>query len=81
MKEGKEVLKCRKLGLECIFWDIGYRESQWKFRARFYVFCGKNQGALGMRQGGHTKGVECLSEEFNSEMRLKSATEEFEFTE
>ena len=34
-----------------------------------------------MRQGGHTKGVECLSEEFSSEMRLKSATEEFEFTE
>lgn len=34
-----------------------------------------------MRQGGHTKGVECLSEEFNSETRLRSASEEFEFTE
>ena len=38
-------------------------------------------GELGMRQGGHTKDVECLSEEFSSGTRLRSATEEFGFTE
>ena len=38
-------------------------------------------GELGMRQGGHTKDVECLSEEFSSGTRLRSATEEFGFIE
>lgn len=38
-------------------------------------------GELGMRQGGHTEDVECLSEESGSGASLRSATEEFGFTE